>query len=41
MVSPERLAETCGSCHPGSESRYQIGPVHVAMATLRCTPALQ
>ncbi len=33
LVSPQRLAETCGKCHPGSESRYQIGPVHVAMAT--------
>ena len=33
LVSPQRLPETCGKCHPGSESRFQIGPVHVAMAT--------
>jgi len=33
LVSPQRLAETCGKCHPGSESRFEIGPVHVAMAT--------
>ncbi len=32
-VSPQRLAETCGKCHPGSASRFKIGPVHVAMAT--------
>jgi formate dehydrogenase gamma subunit len=33
LVSPQRLPQTCGRCHPGSEMRYQIGPVHVAMAT--------
>lgn len=33
MVSAQRLPQTCGKCHPGSESKYTIGPVHVAMAT--------
>jgi len=28
-VSPERLSETCGSCHPGAGRTFAIGPVHV------------
>lgn len=28
-VAPARLAETCGSCHPGAGSSFQIGAVHV------------
>jgi cytochrome b subunit of formate dehydrogenase len=32
-VSPERLPETCGQCHPGAGARFAMGPVHVAMAT--------
>ena len=28
-VSEERLAETCGQCHPGAGRRFAIGPVHV------------
>ena len=28
-VSDERLAETCGQCHPGAGKRFAIGPVHV------------
>jgi cytochrome b subunit of formate dehydrogenase len=33
-VSPQRLPETCGKCHPGAGTRFALGPVHVAMATL-------
>lgn len=33
LVSAERLPQTCGKCHPGSDIRYHMGPVHVAMAT--------
>lgn len=33
MVSPQRLAETCGRCHPGTGANVRLGPVHVAMAT--------
>lgn len=32
-VSPQRLAVTCGRCHPGAGDRVKLGPVHVAMAT--------
>ena len=32
-VSPQRLPETCGKCHPGAGARFAMGPVHVAMAT--------
>jgi cytochrome b subunit of formate dehydrogenase len=32
-VSPARLAETCGRCHPGTGANVKLGPVHVAMAT--------
>jgi len=28
-VSPQRLAETCGACHPGAGKTFAIGPVHV------------
>ncbi len=28
-VSPERLAETCGSCHPGAGRNFAIGAVHM------------
>jgi len=28
-VAPDRLAETCGSCHPGAGSTFDIGQVHV------------
>ncbi|MCL4837367.1 MAG: cytochrome b/b6 domain-containing protein [Thermoanaerobaculia bacterium] len=26
---PDRVAETCGSCHPGAGTRFPIGAVHV------------
>jgi cytochrome b subunit of formate dehydrogenase len=32
-VHPDRLAQTCGRCHPGAGSRFAIGPVHVLAAT--------
>jgi cytochrome b subunit of formate dehydrogenase len=32
-VSPQRLPETCGRCHPGAGTRFAMGPVHVAMTT--------
>ena len=32
-VSPQRLSETCGKCHPGAGNRLTMGPVHVAAAT--------
>lgn len=32
-VSPKRLGETCGKCHPGAGTKFQMGPVHVAEAT--------
>ena len=32
-VSKERLAETCGNCHPGAGMRFAIGPVHVLQTT--------
>jgi len=32
-VSPQRLGETCGKCHPGAGNKFAMGPVHVAMAT--------
>ena len=32
-VSPARLSETCGKCHPGAGNKFAMGPVHVAMAT--------
>ncbi|MFI5370005.1 MAG: cytochrome b/b6 domain-containing protein [Candidatus Eisenbacteria bacterium] len=32
-VSPQRLASTCGRCHPGAGTKYRMGPVHVAVAT--------
>ncbi len=30
-VHPDRLAETCGRCHPGANRRFAIGSVHVAL----------
>lgn len=33
LVSSARLATTCGRCHPGAGIKFQVGPVHVAMAT--------
>jgi len=32
-VSPQRLSETCGKCHPGAGRKFAMGPVHVAVAT--------
>jgi formate dehydrogenase gamma subunit len=32
-VSPRRLGETCGKCHPGAGTRFAMGRVHVATAT--------
>ena len=32
-VSQARLGETCGRCHPGAGTRFQMGAVHVTMAT--------
>lgn len=29
MVHPDRLGETCGTCHPGAENNAYIGKVHV------------
>jgi formate dehydrogenase gamma subunit len=32
-VSQARLGETCGRCHPGAGTKFQMGAVHVTMAT--------
>lgn len=32
-VSPKRLGETCGRCHPGAGTKFKISAVHVTMAT--------
>ena len=32
-VSPQRLPETCGRCHPGAGTQFAMGPVHVVMTT--------
>jgi cytochrome b subunit of formate dehydrogenase len=32
-ISPARLPETCGECHPGSGELVALGPVHVVKAT--------
>ena len=32
-VSQARLGETCGRCHPGAGAKFQMGAVHVTMAT--------
>lgn len=32
-VSPARLGETCGRCHPGAGTKFKISAVHVTMAT--------
>ncbi|MDX2152418.1 MAG: cytochrome b/b6 domain-containing protein [Bryobacteraceae bacterium] len=29
MIHPTNIAKTCGGCHPGAGTRYQIGQVHV------------
>lgn len=29
-INPERLAETCGKCHPGANSNFARGKVHVS-----------
>jgi cytochrome b subunit of formate dehydrogenase len=39
MVSPAKLGETCGSCHPGAGTRFAMGAVHVA-ATDTSQPVL-
>ena len=28
-IHPDNLADTCGKCHAGAGSRFEIGPVHV------------
>jgi len=33
-VSPGRLAETCGKCHPGAGRWASLGKVHVSLATV-------
>jgi len=38
-VSPQRLAETCGKCHPGVGARVLAGPVHLPFTT-RANPVL-
>jgi cytochrome b subunit of formate dehydrogenase len=32
-VSPQRLTQTCGRCHPGINENVRLGPVHVAFAS--------
>ena len=32
-VSPARLGETCGKCHPGASARFQTRRVHVVMTS--------
>jgi cytochrome b subunit of formate dehydrogenase len=29
MIHPANLAATCGKCHPGTTTRYAMGPVHI------------
>jgi cytochrome b subunit of formate dehydrogenase len=33
LVSPANLPATCGKCHPGAGTRFEIGPVHVSAKT--------
>ncbi|MCC6653125.1 MAG: cytochrome c3 family protein [Candidatus Eisenbacteria bacterium] len=33
LVSPQRVGETCGKCHPGAGTKFKISAVHVTMAT--------
>lgn len=38
-INPAHLAETCGACHPGAGTNFQIGAVHV-LATDREFPGI-
>ncbi len=29
MINPNNLPQTCGKCHPGAGTRFEIAPVHV------------
>jgi cytochrome b subunit of formate dehydrogenase len=29
MINAKNLSTTCGKCHPGTSSRYAMGPVHI------------
>jgi cytochrome b subunit of formate dehydrogenase len=39
-VSPQRLPETCGRCHPGAGGQFAMGPVHVALTSAASEPIL-
>jgi len=40
LVHPDRLVETCGSCHPGANERFTIGRVHVLLDSKEDEPLL-
>jgi formate dehydrogenase gamma subunit len=39
-VNPRNLATTCGQCHPGANTRFTIGRVHVSAAQRDGSPIL-